>query len=606
MGLLDREAIYREIETDVVQCFVSYFNTSVGRREPNIRITIHVLDINDEVPQFNNLAQPHVVQVVENVAAPTPLLRLEPVDNDNGANGTVEFNITSGDTDYFMIMKAEGDTSNSPTRLLFLRRELDFERHDRMFNLTITISDKGSPVSRTFDQKVVIVVNNSLDEPPTFPMTSFQFTVPENQPVGINHPFANVTAANSHEVLGSIFYYVCEESGCERTGPAGVILVNEVTGGLYLNRSLDYDDFTTVLEYSFYIKASSPASGTSQTAFIRVAVEDVNDVTPYFTCVNDTTSSIKCPNIPSDAKFKYMDYEILEDSESSTRRSLRLMAHDTDREPVFSNFVLSVNSEPSIDISYIDFANGLVIVFTDEKFDHERTPSVTISVTISNTASPYLSSTAVIQVHVKDLNDNAPIFKQAQYDTYVSEGSPIGRELITVEATDSDSDENGRVTYSITDVDKAAAWNWFEISNATGVLTVVANDIDFRAVEGVVLLNITATDNGDEPLSSFTLVEVNVVPAITFSARSYQTFANYNLATVATEASVYLEFQTSSADGVLLHHQEAGSYFTLGLEEGKVTLRQQGAQVLSNDAAVLDYTWYSVLVERIEEVSPLK
>ena len=288
--MLDREAVYREIETDQVQCFVPYSNTSAGIRE-NVRITIHILDINDEVPQFNNLVQPHVVQVVENLAAPTPLLRLEPIDNDSGPNGTVHFNITSGDTDYFRIMKAEGDTSDTPTRILFLTRELDFDIHSHVFNLTIRISDMGRPSNHIFDQQIIVlIVNNSLNEPPIFPTTRYEFQIPENHPVGIAHPFANVTASN--EVLGFIFYSLCEDPGCERSGPAGVILVNEVTGGLYLNQSLDYDDYNAELEYTFYVKASNPATGSSQNAFVHVTVEDVNDNAPYFTCVNGT---ISCP-----------------------------------------------------------------------------------------------------------------------------------------------------------------------------------------------------------------------------------------------------------------------------------------------------------------------
>lgn len=599
--MLDREAVYREVERDQLQCFVQYDNTSAGI-DANVRITINILDINDEVPRFSNLPKSHTVQVVENVAAPTPLLRLEPIDDDSGLNGTVHFNITSGDTNYFMIMKPEGDTSDTPIRLLFLQRDLDFEAHSRRFELTIRISDMGSPLSNIFDQQIVIVVNNSLDEPPTFPTSRFAFEVPENYPVGISHPFANVTAANPDQVLGSIFYYLCEDSGCARSGPDGVILVNEVTGDLYLNQSLEYDDLSATLEYTFYVKASNPSIGASQNAFVQVMVEDVNDNAPYFTCKNDSNIFPCPPESPDSPHFTRMSISTGE-NDLTDMRSLRLEVNDDDHSDANSAVSYTYSSEPNISISLVYFA-GIAIFRIDQKLDRESTPDITITITVYNhRASPQLSSTAVISIHVEDLNDNTPTFTQSLYNAYISEGSPVGKELIKMEALDNDAGENGTVSYNITTVDNTAAENWFQISPTTGIISVAADNIDYHAVQGVVVLNITATDNGAEPLSSTALVQVEIVPAITFSARSYQAFANYNLAAVQDLGSVYLEFQTSSSDGVLLYHPGADGSFSLGLEERRVVFRHAEIQPIKNTTHITDYVWYSVLLKKSEQVS---
>ena len=597
--MLDREAIYREMDTDQLQCFVRYDNTSAGI-DANVRVTINILDINDEVPHFSNLVQPHIVRVVENLAVPTPLLRLDPIDDDRGVNGTVQFSIISGDTNYFVIMKAQGDTSDTATRLLFLQRELDFETHNRRFDLTIRISDMGSPLNQVFEQQIVIVVNNSLDEPPTFPMSLFAFSVAENYPVGITHPFANVTAANAHEVLGSILYYLCEESGCTRSGPDGVILVNEITGGLYLNRSLQ--DFSATLEYTFYVKATNPPTGASQNAYVQVTVEDVNDNAPYFVCINES-HTLPCPPVesPDYPHFTRMNFSTGENDLTDMTTRLKLEPRDDDRSEANSHVEYNYTSEPHIKVFFLK-APTFVLLSINQKLDRELTPDITITVTIRNTASPQLSSTAVISVHVEDLNDNTPTFTQALYNAYISEGSPVNKLVATVEAYDSDADQNGEVSYSITAVDKAAAENWFQISTTTGVISVAVDDIDYHAVQGVVVLNITATDNGDEPLSSSALVEVEIVPAITFSARSYQAFANYNLAAVQDLDSVYLEFQTSSNYGVLLHHQGEDGDFTLGLEEKRVVLRY-GEVHRPNDISIADNVWYSILLEKAEQVS---
>lgn len=600
VGMLDREAVYREVERDQLQCFVRYDNTSAGINA-NIRITINILDINDEIPHFSNLLQPHIVQVVENVATPTPLLRLEPTDDDSGLNGTVHFNITSGDTNYFAIMKPEGDTSDTAIRQLFLQRRLDFEVHSRRFDLTIRISDMGSPLNNVYDQQIVIVVNNSLDEPPTFPTSRFVFQVPENHPVGISHPFANVTAANPHQVLGSIFYYLCEDSGCARSGPDGVILVNEITGDLYLNQSLK-SDFSATLEYTFYVKASNPSIGASQNAYVQVMVEDVNDNAPYFTCSNPLTNYPCPPESPDSPHFTTMSISTGENY-LTDMRSLWLEVHDDDFSDANSFNNYSSSSEPPIDIDFRPLGQRLAIFSINQILDRESTPDITVTITVRNTASPQLSSTAVISIHVEDLNDNTPTFTQSLYKAYISEGSTIGKELVKVEALDSDADENGTVSYSITTVDKAAAENWFRISPTTGIISVAADNIDYHAVQGVVVLNITATDNGSEPLSSTALVQVEIVPIITFSARSYQVFANYNLAAAQDLGSVYLEFQTSSSDGVLLYHQGVDGSFSLGLEERRVVFRHGEIQPIKNTTRITDYVWYSVLLKKSEQVS---
>ena len=601
VGLLDREAIVKRIDTDQVHCFVNYFNSS-ARVQQNTRITINVLDINDEVPQFNRLVQPHILQVTENVAAPTPILSLEPIDNDSGANKTVNFSIISGDTNYFRIKPPEGENSDSDTQLLFLERVLDFEiEENRMFNLTIRISDMGSPMN-TFDQQIVIIVNNTLDEPPTFPTTSFMFDIPENHPVGIAHPFGNVTAANNHQVLNSIFYYICEGNGCPRKGPAGVILVNEVTGGLYLNSSLDdFDAFGAVTKYTFSVTALNRGTGSSQNVHVSVTVLGVNDNAPYVTCDNQP-SALECPDASiNDDKLTEVDFDIVENS-PATR--LWLLLHDQDQgDGGLSTIQYNITSNPQIDVTNGSaFGNEkYVVVHINERFDREVTPNVTILFTVFNTDAPYLSSTVVIRVHVGDINDNAPIFTNTLYNAYVSEDSPMNKEILRVEASDSDAGSNAAITYAIAEVDKPAAQNWFQISPTTGAITVATRNIDYHDVDGIVVLNVTATDNGNVSLSSFTIVEVKIVPAITFSARSHQAFANYNLA-AANLTSVYVEFQTSSSDGLLLYQQGAGSHFTLSLEESKAVFKR-GVETWRSDATFEDNAWHSVLVESSGEVS---
>lgn len=54
---------------------------------------------------------------------------------------------------------------------------------------------------------------------------------------------------------------------------------------------------------------------------------------------------------------------------------------------------------------------------------------------------PSLSSTLTVYCNVIDLNDNAPVFDPMSYSNEIYENVPIGTEVVTVSATDTDSGE---------------------------------------------------------------------------------------------------------------------------------------------------------------------
>lgn len=56
-------------------------------------------------------------------------------------------------------------------------------------------------------------------------------------------------------------------------------------------------------------------------------------------------------------------------------------------------------------------------------------------------------STVPVAVHVRDANDNAPIFEHANYTAKIGLQHEIGENVLTVKAHDADSGALGQVTY---------------------------------------------------------------------------------------------------------------------------------------------------------------
>ncbi|PZC80059.1 hypothetical protein B5X24_HaOG215400 [Helicoverpa armigera] len=100
---------------------------------------------------------------------------------------------------------------------------------------------------------------------------------------------------------------------------------------------------------------------------------------------------------------------------------------------------------------------------------------------------------AALTVSVLDANDCAPAFPQDLYRAAVSEAAPPGTLVLALIAADNDTGDNGRVTYSLSEMGSAAE-GAFAIDPDTGAVRVAA-PLD-RETRAQYHLLVTATDGG--------------------------------------------------------------------------------------------------------------
>lgn len=70
------------------------------------------------------------------------------------------------------------------------------------------------------------------------------------------------------------------------------------------------------------------------------------------------------------------------------------------------------------------------------------------------------------QIIVEDINDNDPVFEEAQYRGRVAEDASTGTSVLRTRATDPDLGPNGKILYSLAN----QTHSLFSIDNKTGVI----------------------------------------------------------------------------------------------------------------------------------------
>ena len=64
--------------------------------------------------------------------------------------------------------------------------------------------------------------------------------------------------------------------------------------------------------------------------------------------------------------------------------------------------------------------------------DFEETETLLVTVVATDGGTPALSSSAVINVTVIDVNDNAPVFSERHYESFVAEDALVGEQVLQV------------------------------------------------------------------------------------------------------------------------------------------------------------------------------
>ncbi|XP_059046362.1 cadherin-related tumor suppressor [Achroia grisella] len=423
---LDRE------DRDYYSLTIVATDYGVPPRSSQVPVVIHVLDENDNSPQFTNTT--FIFKIKENEPLDTFVGKLTATDKDIGRNAELTFSLPIAQSD-FRIDPRNGFIKTLKT---FDRESLAHNTGQNYITLTVTVSDNGK-IKLSDSVRVTIYITDVNDNAPIFTRTPYKVEVSEGATVGAS--IMRVFSTDADEGLNGDIYYKLIG------GDEGEIFsLDEATGQLLINKPLDRE---TSDNYQLTILAhdSGQPIRLSATTTILVEVLDENDNAPIFTQTQ-------------------LKVSVLE-TEPINKKIIQFHATDADL-GINKELQFSITSGNRKEAFFIDSYSGEL--FLHKQLDYEDLTSYVLNITATDNGSPSLFSSIAFTVNVIDANDNAPVFTNTAIVRQIREGIPKHTPIVTVTAEDPDSGLNGKVYYSITHQDPNNNRRHFAINNVTGVI----------------------------------------------------------------------------------------------------------------------------------------
>ncbi|XP_040042590.2 protocadherin-23 [Gasterosteus aculeatus] len=448
--------------------------TDNGRPRLNATAAVHILvtDLNDNAPQFTHLpaSKELNVQIWAGLPAGSLVTNMFAKDLDAGENGTVTFSLVAADSQVegFGPFEIDGESGDIRTTEPFAH-----QNSGSFYAVKVTARDGGVPPLE--DTALIHVQVDGLDSERQMMR---RFTVREDA-----EP-ATVIGSAAVSSEGRFRYSISEGDGSVHFG------IDGSSGDIYVNQPLDYE---SAAQYRLKVRAEDegPSAGANASLLVAVAVEDVNDHTPWF------------PD-------KLVTFGLREDAAVG---SLAFAFRARDGDGTFPNSALryslasdsQLGRSPSRFPFHVDPGTGRLTVTAP--LDRETNPGFAFTVTATDRAErteERRRSSVTAQVFLLDVNDNRPVF--VSVDTVqVMEDAEVGSLLHRFVSIDGDLGENGVVSYVVTAGNKRG---FFTLEEKSGLLF-LSSPLDYET-ERFHRLTVRAVDHGLPPLSSTQTLTVEV------------------------------------------------------------------------------------------------
>uniref|UniRef100_A0A7E4VR33 Protocadherin Fat 1 n=1 Tax=Panagrellus redivivus TaxID=6233 RepID=A0A7E4VR33_PANRE len=426
-----------------------------------VHCQVNILDVNDHAPQYIVSGNDgHTILVEESVPIGREIGRIFAVDEDFGENGDVRYEVIEDDSNGAFNLDA---TSGAITTAI----ELDRETRDK-YKLRVAAKDRGNPPLNT-TADLSIIVKDVNDNVPTFEHKVYNLTLSENTPRGSK---LLQLVAKDADLDQKVVYNI------EKMPKKQFTLVNLGENGAILSLAQEFQPTDHAMEV---VVSATDQGGLQGKCIVRIVIDDVN-TPPRFI---DNPVSVK---IPENSPIGF--------------HVVKMITEDTDRE---ENAQLTFKIDS--DKFQIDPSSGLIS--TKAVLDREEQSMYAVSIEVSDSGTPPMSSSTVLEIILVDENDNAPEFSEPQYEVRILENIAVGTSFLQLKATDPDEGANGIVNYFLNESDPTVELDHFRLDQTSGLLR-VNRPLDREKLEAYVL-PVTAMDRGDPPQKTMTTISIILV-----------------------------------------------------------------------------------------------
>ncbi|XP_033994824.1 protocadherin-19 isoform X3 [Trematomus bernacchii] len=442
-----------------------------------VQLNIKVIDSNDNNPVFDESV--YTVNVMENSPINTLVIDLNATDPDEGPNGEVVYTFNS----YVTEKTRDAFKIDSRTGIITVNGILDYET-SQIFEIDIQAKDLG-PNSIPAHCKVTVNVMDTNDNPPIISLLS------------LNTEMVEVSENAQRGYVIALVRVSDKDSGAN--GKVQCRLQGNVPFRLQ-----EYESFSTILvdgrldreqkdTYNLTIQAEDSGSPPLRaTKSLVVKVSDENDNPPHF--------------------IKPHYQEMVMENNLPGSCLLAVSAEDPD---LGMNGTVSYSIVPG-EIKHMDVNTYVSInpsgrIYSMRSFDHEYTRTFDFKVLARDNGNPSLSSNATVRIVVLDVNDNTPVMTNPPLVNGTAEVSiprnvVVGYMVTQVKADDYDEGENGRLTYTISEGDRA----FFEIDQVNG--EVRSTRMFGENAKSNYEITVVARDHGKPSLSASAYIMVYLSP----------------------------------------------------------------------------------------------
>uniref|UniRef100_A0A3B1ITV3 FAT atypical cadherin 1a n=1 Tax=Astyanax mexicanus TaxID=7994 RepID=A0A3B1ITV3_ASTMX len=474
-------------------------------------IEVEVVDVNENLyrPWFPSFVDKGFIK--EDVPIGTSVMKVTAQDEDSGRDGEIRYSIREGSgLGIFAI-----DEETGVIRTLEL---LDHETVSHYW-LTVYATDRGVvPLSAFVEVYIEVqdvndnapqtsepvyypsVMENSAKDvsimqieafdPDTKSSDKLTYKITSGNPQGffsINPKTGECSLSLSKKQSTTLLLHVSATGTHASYGVSSLYICNDQTTNTSRHVPLSNKYILSVFFFSFIGNVANsfaidPVLGTITVAKeldrsnknqFELTVKATDRGTPPLSA---TATVVITVTISDNAKPKFTEKEFsAEISETAPLGTFVILVTATSQSSVFYQ-IKDGNVNGAFDIN----PNSGVVV-SQKALDYETVPSYKLIIQGTNMAGQ--ASNATLVIHLKDENDNAPVFIQGEFFGMVSESSPVKSVVLTKDSTplviralDMDRDTNARLVYQIVE---PFAHNYFAIDSSTGAIR-TTTELDYE------------------------------------------------------------------------------------------------------------------------------